>query len=310
MRHLLVLVLFVSLSCTPACRAQRSASASSNGNQTQDSSAVNASDGLADPSSTGDVNKTLDKMLAAPAQATSHDGSQAPKAAAAPPASTAVVPYAGAQNQLPAPLEPQPETALKGQARMDSSGTADSGCGNPLRGRQQDARPVLQGEAAINGLHMQADRQDDPDAGDQQLMIEWDRWRNRFLRAVQMQVQANINNPDGSYHRHRHFDPLTGGVALPFPLGTIAWFRCRITADRQIADLELVESSGFPEYDHAVISGIRALEGTSFLQFPAGSRRTSVHQEAGIETAAQPDYQYFRFGDVERYNVPAQGAGY
>jgi hypothetical protein len=84
-------------------------------------------------------------------------------------------------------------------------------------------------------------------------------------------------------------------------LGTEAWFDCAITSDRRIARARITQSSGIPEYDRAILNGIRALEGTSLLQFPRGSRRSEVSQEAGIRTSTSSDFRYHNFGDVERY---------
>src|SRR5205807_1476867 len=106
--------------------------------------------------------------------------------------------------------------------------------------------------------------------------------------------------------RRRRFDPLTGAIMVmpPFPLGICTWFDCEITNDRHVARVVITQSSGFPEYDRAVLDGIRALDGLSLLNFPRGSHRISVRQEAGIETASTAGSPFFNFGDIERYNMP------
>jgi len=164
---------------------------------------------------------------------------------------------------------------------------------------------VLKGSAALSGL--QAGAQQDPDSADRELMVEWDRWRNKFLRAVQLQVQASVNHPDdweeqAAPRSQISYDPYTGQpMAQPrFPMGTEAWFKCEITADRKVKNLSIIRPSGLNDYDRAVLSGVRALEGTSLLEFPNSSRRPTVTQSAGIRTSDSSDYQYHHFGDVER----------
>jgi len=186
---------------------------------------------------------------------------------------------------------------LEGAAQLDTSGVKPLGA--------KDAATVLQGSASLNG--MGGANGDDPDQGNEELSIAWDKWRNRLLRFIQMQVQASVNSPASDDYIRPRFDRFTGMPLPKFPLGTEAWFDCEVTRDHRIVRCLITQSSGFPAYDHAVISGIRALDGSDILEFPRGSRRTSVRQEAGIRTATQSNFNYYHFGDVERYNVPQRG---
>jgi len=54
-----------------------------------------------------------------------------------------------------------------------------------------------------------------------------------------------------------------------------------------------------------VLEAVQALDGTSILRFPTGSKRTVVSHGGGIKTADQFQQQYFKFGDVEHVRVPA-----
>jgi hypothetical protein len=208
---------------------------------------------------------------------------------------------------------PKPQL-LQGQAEVDNAATGADASNDPnalpVRGLKplgpKNPAPVLQGSASLNGTGGMPN-QDDPDLGNDALSIAWDRWRNRLLRAVQMQVQASVNSPDSDEYVRPRFDRFTGMPLPRFPLGTEAWFDCEVTNDNRIARCMITQSSGFPAYDRAVLNGIRALDGTSLLTFPQGSRRTSVRQEAGIRTATQSNFNYYHFGDVERYNVPQRG---
>lgn len=182
--------------------------------------------------------------------------------------------------------------ALKGQATesdtvFESQNAKTDRSPNLLKGR------ALIEENPITG--------EDPDIEDQELMIEWDRWRNRFLSAVQSRVQETLNNPDETMLR---WDPARETVIARFPLGTVAWFSCQITNERRIVNLKLLRSSGFPNYDRAVLDAVSDLNASAILRYPRRSRRTIVNQIAGIKTAETSETPNFRFGDIERYRVP------
>ncbi len=140
----------------------------------------------------------------------------------------------------------------------------------------------------------------DPDLDDQELMIEWDRWRNRLLHAIQSGMQESLNNPNESRFV---WDPIKRMMVSKYPLGTVAWFFCQVTPGRRIVNVKIKQSSGFADYDQAVIDAIQELDGSSILKFPGRSRRTIVNQIAGIRTATSSQYQYFQFGDVERVRL-------
>ncbi len=194
------------------------------------------------------------------------------------------------------------EDPLKGKADSDGNGlqggAQDDGGGlTPMR--PQGGKPLLQGSAMQSDTGPAAD----PDMDDQELQVEWDKWRNKFLWAVQSGVQEALNNPDDVDLR---FDPARGMVVVRFPLGTVAWFHCKISADRHILSAKIKQSSGFPNFDKAVLNSIMALEGSTYLRFPKRSQRQFVTQTAGIKTSESQERQYFKFGDVEHYRVPGQ----
>ena len=160
-------------------------------------------------------------------------------------------------------------------------------------------KKILQGSAQ----QLDGSAEESPDAADQQLRVEWDAWRNRFLQAVQSDVQSNLNNSDDTMLK---WDPRAQTVIRQFPLGTTAWFECDIREDLKIVNFHLLKSSGYPNYDRVVMDAVAALNGTSILRFPAKSKRHRVNQSAGIQTAAESSKQFFHFGDVENYRVPKQ----
>ena len=249
-----------------------------------------------------DVNQSLDELLSGAAKSTPpKDDADSSQPVGNDKALRGAV--EDSQMLLTAPVVPDKHSAgrLQGQAEQDTRGVdAQTGALQPLQPKPAPVnKPVLQGSAVLNGGKLSTEA--DPDGGDRELMVEWDRWRNRLLRAVQLQVQAGVNNPDSDEDAHPHIDFRTGMVMPRFPMGTEAWFYCEVTSDRKIKVLKITQSSGIAAYDRSIIEGIRALEGTSLLQFPRGSHRLTVNQEAGIKTAIQADYTYYHFGDVERF---------
>ncbi len=167
----------------------------------------------------------------------------------------------------------------------------------PMSGLEDNLSRPLKGGAVKQST--------DPDEEDQELMVEWDRWRNRFLRAVQLGVQEIVNNPDPEDYERPKVDPQTGRLSTRYPLGTGTAFSCQITREGRILNLEVIEPSGFSKYDRIVLKAVKQLEATRILNFPRASQRNTVTQAARIKTASSADFQYHKFGDVERVHAPA-----
>lgn len=183
---------------------------------------------------------------------------------------------------------------------LQSSASEDDEQLNEMNAQSDNRKKVLKGNASQNTDQLSGE---DPDSQDQELMVAWDRWRNRLLNSIQSNMQEELVNPDDSQLR---WDPETQTMMAKFPLGTSAWFKCQVSADRHITSYTLVRSSGFPNYDKAVARAVRALDGTAILKFPNRSRRSIVTQIAGIKTSENSERHEFKFGDVERYTVPGQ----
>ncbi len=141
----------------------------------------------------------------------------------------------------------------------------------------------------------------DPDAADSELMVQWDRWRNRFLRAIQTGMQDKLNDPNETNLR---WDAKTRMMVNRIPLGTVTWFAAQVTPDLRIHNAKIVHRSGYPGYDQAVLEAIHDLAGSPILRYPRGSRRQIVSQVAGIKTAETSEFRYQKFGDVERQIIP------
>jgi outer membrane biosynthesis protein TonB len=196
---------------------------------------------------------------------------------------------------LPAQTDEQPKDFKLKAADQNSSLT-------PLLGQSDPSRTPLQGQVELLGG--KTARANDPDEDDVELMVEWDRWHNRFLRAVQLGTQEIVNNPDPEDYERMRMEASSGRLTSRYPIGIGCAFSCIVTADRQIKSLEIIEPSGFPRYDRSVLRAVHQLEGTQILKFPKGSHRLTVIQPGRIKTGNSNEYKYYHFGDVEHVRKP------
>jgi hypothetical protein len=188
--------------------------------------------------------------------------------------------------------------SLDGQAQSTSAGDMFAPHSDLPSGQPQN---MLKGYASLEDIGNAEAA--DPDADDQELLIAWDRWRNRFLRAVQLGMQETLNNLSEGNLR---WDQRLQTMVSRYPMGTESWFYCQITPDLKIVHLKIIHSSGIRSYDQAVMSAVDALQGSSILRYPPRSKRQVVVQVAGIKTAETSEFHFFKFGDVERQMVPGQ----
>ncbi len=194
------------------------------------------------------------------------------------------------------------DNALQGKESQNNlNGYADQN--SPMNGQLEkpfSGPAVLKGAADYSNLNGNASS--DPDAGDRELQVKWDLWRNRFLWAVQSNMQSQSANPSETM---MHWDPTLQRVVSGFPVGLTAWFACEVTDTGQIIHLKIMHSSGVPYFDNAVLRAVYALQGAPLLRFPQRSKRRIVSIAAGIKSVshAQPR-KYYHFGDVEQYSVP------
>ena len=176
-------------------------------------------------------------------------------------------------------------------------GYADKNQLSRLTPQKDSAVDTLQGKIELLGG--KTARSSDPDQDDVELMVEWDRWHNRFLRAVQLGTQEMLNNPDPEEMERLRLDPGSGHLTSRYPLGIGCAFSCIVTAGREIKNAEIIEPSGYARYDRAVLRAVRQLSETQILNFPRGSHRLTVLQPGRIKTSNSNDFKYYHFGDVE-----------
>lgn len=252
-----------------------------------------------------------------PAQSTETEVSQPPDSQSQPEGQPISKPLQGGltETQVIKPEHKKKQKMLQGQTDQEGGalqgGAQDSG-GQPLTGGLEGngfggplqagvAQPVpfgqpLQGNASGNpALQGNADE----DGADQELLVEWDRWRNNLQRAIQNNVIAliNVHNNVNFY-----FDQRQNMMVSRYPLGISAWYSVDVLPTKKIVSIRITQSSGVKPYDQAVYQAIANLDGQNLLRYPKGSKRQIVNQQASIGTATSNQYQNFQFGDVEHQN--------
>lgn len=166
-------------------------------------------------------------------------------------------------------------------------------------GVQDNSGPPLKGAAdAQQPFNLAA--ANDPDGANQELQIDWDRWRNRLTQTIQSNLinLINIHN-DANFV----FDPRRQMMVSRYPVGIYAQYSCDVLPNQQIINARVTLSSGYPAYDQAVMQAMLQLQGNKILRYPKGSRREIVNQQASIRTSMDNQFQNFQFGDVERQEI-------
>ena len=208
----------------------------------------------------------------------------------------------GARRPLQGGVEQRDRGMLNGgveqrDPRMLNGGAQDNGGwqGTAQQGMADQGRP-LQAGAQGNGP-LSANASNDPDAGNQELDIEWDRWHNALQHAIQSGVLAKINVHDNIQFV---WDARTQMMQSRYPNGTTAWYSCNVSPNRKITNIRITQSSRYPTYDQALLQAINDLQGNKILRYPNGSRRQIATQEAAVGTAPENNFQNMHYGDVER----------
>lgn len=160
--------------------------------------------------------------------------------------------------------------------------------------------PELTGGAAGNrfGLHANAD----PDASDHELMVAWDKWRNKFAHTVWEHFCERLVGNDAVFLGP--FEVKLGQAqGYHFPNGLFATYACVITSDRRITNLHIASSSGNPTLDGLILASVRDVDGKHSLIFPKGSRRQVVVEIESLGTG-HGGFHGRSYGDVEHYTQP------
>lgn len=220
------------------------------------------------------------------------------------------------ENQYLEPERKKKQRRLEGRSNAEVGplqGGAYDGNGQPLNGGLEStvfpigtmqagaAQSAPMGSTLQGGTNQSFPVQGnvDQDSANQQLLIEWDRWRNNLQKAIQNNVIARINVHNNV---NFYFDPRQQMMVSRYPLGISAWYSCDVLPNKTIINIRITQSSGIQAYDQAVYQAIADLNGSNTLRYPKGSMRQIVNQQASIGTSTSNQYQNFQFGDLERQN--------
>ncbi len=148
----------------------------------------------------------------------------------------------------------------------------------------------------------QVDTHLDPDAGSNELLIEWDIWRNKVSNQISRNLSKHMNGWGGY-----EVNAITRCVEPKFPSGIQAGVDFVISDDRKVLKVEIKRPSGYPEYDQLIMKSIFELSKKrqeKLLRFPEHSRRTSVEQMLGFQRVhGQQRQPFLKFGDTERVQL-------
>lgn len=141
------------------------------------------------------------------------------------------------------------------------------------------------------------------EAEDQELLIEWDKWRNKISKKVWLKLNEHLTG--GICFNLGGILLSTGeGSSYNFRKGIEVTYICDITKDRHIAHLQVTHPSGDPTYDNLVLACVRSLEGKKYLQFPEGSARTRVRTSATLKIG-HALFRETKYNDREFVKVPS-----
>ncbi len=161
---------------------------------------------------------------------------------------------------------------------------------------------LLQGGVEKHLKHSGGSRAEiwDPDASSRELLIEWDIWRNKVAQQVNHNMVKHINSWDG-----QEINLATRRVESKFPTGVHAGVDFVIGSDQKVLKAEIVEPSGYAEYDALVVKSVYELnKKAKLLRFPENSRRRSVEQVLDFQqTRGYQAQRFLKFGDTERVQL-------
>jgi hypothetical protein len=182
------------------------------------------------------------------------------------------------------------KTDLGGSAEEESNGSAQPHFGN-------DAGTPIPSQPMQQPSRLNAQVNADPDRANPELMLAWDKWRNKFAHSV-WQKYCETLDPGMMFLGSIPVKVANAG-GYAFPPGLKAVYTCTITGDRHISYAQITSSSGDPQLDAIILDCVRSMDGKRSLAFPKGSVRQAVMQREGLSTGAT-GWHTREYSDVER----------
>lgn len=134
--------------------------------------------------------------------------------------------------------------------------------------------------------------------------IEWDRWRNKFARAIWKRTNQKLAGGD-AIMIGRYYIKYGNNPKLDFPQGVMAEVACDITSDRRVNNVRVVSSTGVSQFTQLVVSSFEELNSKSVLEFPKGSQRQCVSMNVTMKMGTG-QFHETKFDDVEKVRFTAR----
>jgi hypothetical protein len=136
----------------------------------------------------------------------------------------------------------------------------------------------------------------DPDIAKNDVLVQWDGWRNRVVHAAWTNWGKKLDGGGlsvGTFKMNLATKRIT-----KFADGTRATFSCLVTRNCRLQDLKITETSGDQQFDDLVLASVRSLEGKSVLRFPSDSNRNAVTISCAFRIG-KTQFRPHQFNDIE-----------
>ncbi len=137
---------------------------------------------------------------------------------------------------------------------------------------------------------------------DENITINWHRWRNKVSKAVWAKFCVLLAGGDAMMMGNL-LVKLGDAPAPHFPLGTRASYTCDIENNRQLKNIRITKSSGNNDFDELVRQSVASINGKQLLKFPKQSKRRVVSVSCELFTTKNGRYSELPFTDLETYKV-------
>lgn len=179
---------------------------------------------------------------------------------------------------------------------------ADANASEPLPGYAQSQPIAVPSDNPPKRLSARASA--DPDRDNAELMLAWDKWRNRFAHAVWQRYCQTLDGA-GTVFVGPIPVKLVNTPSYHFPEGLAATYACGITADHRMTYAHITSSSGVPELDRIILDAVVSMAGKHSIAFPKGSQRQFVTEIESLGTGPS-GWHGRQYGDVERISQRPQ----
>ncbi len=151
------------------------------------------------------------------------------------------------------------------------------------------------------------DGQISADASEEEISIEWDRWRNKVSKSIWSKFCNYLQGGDTIMIGNLYWKYGTN-PALNFPDNTRATYSVTVDSDMNVVEAKITSSSGIAKFDDIVRRSAESVNKKKFLKFPAGSKRKQISISLQLFTTKHGGFKNIEFHDVERYTASAHDA--